>query len=108
MSADCPQCFLPKDELAWQCDGCGYLFRRDLDRVRAEMQAKLDRARIAFVATVVVSAGVVAGLVALAMVGFVYLDVPLGLALVAGIGFASHRVGVLREHVRELERRRSR
>lgn len=105
MPAECPNCFLPKEESAWQCDGCGMAFRTDLATVRDELQASLRSGRVALVVTLLVSVAVVVGLVVLAMHGFYYVSVPLALAIVGAIGHRMHQQSVLREHLRELDRR---
>jgi hypothetical protein len=49
--------------------------------------------------------GVVGGIVFLAMNGFIYISVPLLLAVVGSTGNAAHRVSVVREHLSSLDRR---
>jgi hypothetical protein len=103
--AECPKCHLPKDDSAWQCDGCGYAFRQDFDNVRTELQAELRRARITVWLTIVLGLAIVGGLVYLATRGFLYVSVPLLLAVVGWTGHAVHRVSVLRDHLESLNRR---
>ncbi|HWO17289.1 MAG TPA: hypothetical protein VNO30_00875 [Kofleriaceae bacterium] len=102
---ECPKCFLPKEENAWQCDGCGYEFSQDYEGVRATLQAQLRTSRIAFWVTLSVGLGIVGGLVYLATLGFIYISVTLMLAIVGGIGHAAYKISVLREHLRSFDRR---
>jgi hypothetical protein len=103
--AECPKCYLPKEDSAWQCDGCGYEFSQDFENVRSRLRAQLTRSRIVFWLTLIVDVGIVGGVVYLAMHGFVYISVPLMLAAVGFIGSTAHRISVLREHLRSLDRR---
>ena len=48
---------------------------------------------------------IVGGLVYLAMHGWIYISVPLMLAIVGSIGHAAHKISVLRDHLRSLDRR---
>lgn len=102
---DCPKCYLPKEDSAWQCDGCGYEFSQDFESVRASLRAQLKARRIAFWVTVLVNLGIVGGIVLLAMYGWIYISVPLMLAVVGSTGHAAHRISVVREHLRSLDRR---
>ncbi len=102
VSAACPRCNLPKEELAWQCDGCGYAFRKDFDAVRSELQAALKTARVRLWVSVLVGVVIGAVIVLLAMHGFIYISVPVALAVVASIGSAAHRISVVRDHLRSL------
>jgi len=102
---ECPKCNLPKEESAWQCDGCGYAFRQDFEAVRAELQAQLKTSCTVFWVTLVGAAGLVGLIVYLGTRGFIYISVPLMLAVVGGIGHAVHRTSVLREHLQALDRR---
>lgn len=104
---ECPKCHLPKEESAWQCDGCGYAFRQDFDDVRAELQAELKRSRTVFWVTLVGATGLIGLIVYLGTQGFIYISVPLMLAVIGGIGHAVHRTSVLREHLQSLDRRRT-
>ena len=101
----CPKCFLPKEEYAWQCDGCGYELRQDYDTVRAELRAQLQRGRAAFWVTTAVGVAVLVGLVYLALHGAIFISVPLMLALVGYIGRAVHKISVVRGHLELLDRR---
>jgi hypothetical protein len=101
----CPQCHLPIEQDAWQCDGCGHVFRRDFEQVRRELQAKLKRSQIAFWVTLLVGLGIAGGLVYLATQGFIFVSVPLIVAILGGIGHTLHTTSVLRGHLRELDRR---
>ena len=105
MSTDCPKCYLPKDDSAWQCDGCGYEFSQDFDSVRSSLQAQLKTRRAVFWLTVLVNLGIVGGIVFLATHGWIYISVPLVLAVVGSTGHAAHRISVVREHLRLLDRR---
>jgi hypothetical protein len=102
---ECPKCFLPKEEGAWQCDGCGHEFSRDFATVRSELQAQLGASRTSFWVTLIGGLAILGGLVYLATLGFIYISVPLMLAVVGGIGHAVHKVSVLRGHLRSLDRR---
>jgi hypothetical protein len=102
---ECPKCHLPKEESAWQCDGCGYAFRQDFDAVRTELRAQLKTSRAMFWATVAGGVAIIGFVVFLATKGFFYISVPLLLAVVGGIGHAVHRTSVLREHLESLDRR---
>ena len=101
----CPKCFLPKADSAWQCDGCGFAFRTDFDNVRTELQAELRRSRITLWLTIGLGLGIVGGLVYLMTRGFLYVSVPLMLAVVGWTGHAFHRVSVLKDHLASLNRR---
>ena len=101
----CPKCFLPKDDSAWQCDGCGFAFRTDFDNVRRELQAELRKSRITLWLTIGLGLGIVGGLVYLMTRGFLYVSVPLMLAVVGWTGHAFHRVSVLKDHLASLNRR---
>jgi hypothetical protein len=102
---ECPKCYLPKEESAWQCDGCGYEFSQDYESVRAGLRAQLRTSRITFWVSLIVGVGVVGVVVYLAMHGWIYISVPLLLAVVGAIGHAAHKISVLREHLRSLDRR---
>ena len=73
---ECPKCFLPTEDGAWQCDGCGH-----------------------------VGLAIIGGLVYLATLGYIYISVGLMLAVVGSIGHAIHKLSVLRGHLRLLDRR---
>jgi hypothetical protein len=102
---ECPKCYLPKDDSAWQCDGCGYEFSQDFESVRSTLRAQLRTSRIVFWVTLIVSFGVVGVVVYLATHGWIYISVPLMLAVVGSIGHAAHKISVLRDHLRSLDRR---
>jgi len=102
---DCPKCYLPKDDSAWQCDGCGYEFSQDFEGVRSSLRAQLKTRRTVFWLTVLVNLGMVGGIVFLAMYGWIYISVPLLLAVIGSTGHAAHRISVVREHLRSLDRR---
>jgi len=102
---DCPKCYLPKDDSAWQCDGCGYEFSQDFEGVRSSLRAQLKTRRTVFWLTVLVNLGMVGGIVFLAMYGLIYISVPLLLAVIGSTGHAAHRISVVREHLRSLDRR---
>lgn len=102
---ECPKCYLPKEDSAWQCDGCGYEFSQDFENVRSALQAQLRTSRIVFWLTLIVGLGIVGGLVYLATHGWIYISVPLMLAVVGSIGHAAHKISVLRGHLRSLDRR---
>ena len=101
----CPKCFLPREEGAWQCDGCGHEFSQDLVRVRAALQEQVRRSRISLAVTLIVGLGIIGGLVYLATRGFLYISIPLVLAVLGGVGHAVHRISVSREHLRSFDRR---
>ena len=102
---ECPKCYLPKEDSAWQCDGCGYEFTQDFESVRSALQAQLRTSRIVFWLTLIVGFGVIGGVVYLATHGWIYISVPLMLAVVGSIGHAAYKISVLREHLRSLDRR---
>jgi hypothetical protein len=102
---ECPKCHLPKEESAWQCDGCGYAFRQDFDAVRSELRAQLRTSRIVFWATLLGGCLLAGAVVYLGMHGFIYISVPLLLTVVGAVGHAVHRTSVLREHLQSLDRR---
>jgi hypothetical protein len=104
-TAECPKCYLPKEDSAWQCDGCGYTFDRDFDGVRSALQAKLRTARIVLVLTVLFDFAIVGGVVYLATHGWIYISVPLVVTALGSTGHAAHRISVLRAHLRSLDRR---
>ncbi|HEY1546278.1 MAG TPA: hypothetical protein VGG28_00590 [Kofleriaceae bacterium] len=101
----CPQCSLPCDPDAWQCDGCGLALRRDYDAVRLELRAKLRKTRAALIAFAFVVAIFAVLLVVLAMHGFIYISIPLALGLFGSVVQTTRRRSALREHLRELDRR---
>jgi hypothetical protein len=101
----CPKCFLPKDDSAWQCDGCGYAFRQDFAQVRTELQAQLAKSRVTLLLTLILDVAIIGGVIYLAMNGWLYLSVPLGLAVIGWTGHAFHRISVLRDHLASLDRR---
>jgi hypothetical protein len=102
---DCPRCYLPREDSAWQCDGCGYEFSQDFEAVRASLRAELKKRRTAFGLTMLVNLGLVGGVVFLALHGWIYISVPLLLAVIGSTGHAAHRISVVREHLRSLDRR---
>ncbi|HEX4453196.1 MAG TPA: hypothetical protein VH143_20130 [Kofleriaceae bacterium] len=101
----CPQCFLPRDPDAWQCDGCGLAFRRDYEAVRLELRGKLRKTRAALIVLAVVAAAFAAGIVYLAMHGFIYISIPLALGVFGSIVQTVRRRAALREQLHELDRR---
>ena len=102
---ECPQCYLPRDDSAWQCDGCGYEFSQDVEGVRSSLQAQLKQRRTALLVTVLANVGLVGGIVFLAMNGFIYVSLPLLLAVVGTTVNAAHKITVVREHLRSFDRR---
>lgn len=105
----CPKCHLPKEDSAWQCDGCGLEFSKDFHNVRADLRAQLRTTRIVFwlsvvVALAMVALGVVGGVVFL-LSRWLYLCVSLMAAVLGSIGAAAHKTRVLRGHLRLLDRR---
>jgi hypothetical protein len=102
---ECPKCHLPREDSAWQCDGCGYEFSQDFEGVRSALRAQLRTRRIAFWLTLIVGFGIVGGVVYLATHGLIYISVPLLLAVVGSIGHAAHKISVVRGHLRSLDRR---
>jgi hypothetical protein len=102
---ECPKCHLPKEDSAWQCDGCGYEFSQDFENVRAALRARLKKSRIVFWLTVLVDFGIVGVVVYMAMHGWIYVSVPLMLAAVGSTGAAAHKISVFRDHLRSLDRR---
>jgi hypothetical protein len=105
MSEECPKCHLPKDDSAWQCDGCGYEFSKDYEAVRADLGAKLASARTAVWLTLLLGLAITGGIVYLATRGWIYISIPLALAVIGWVGHAVHRVSVLRGHLSSLDRR---
>lgn len=102
---ECPKCHLPQEESAWQCDGCGHEFSKDFDAVRSRLQAQLRSSRITLWMTLLVDLVIVGGVVYMVTHGFIYISVPLVLAAMGATGHAAHRISVLREHLRALDRR---
>lgn len=102
---DCPRCHLPQEDVAWQCDGCGHVFERDLAAVRSRLEVELVRSRVALWVTSAISVAIAGGLVYLATLGWIYISVPLLLALVGGLSHAAHSLSVVRGHLKELDRR---
>lgn len=102
---ECPRCYLPKDDSAWQCDGCGFEFSQDFEAVRSDLQAQLRTSRIVLWVTLLVDVALVGGVVYLATHGWIYISVPLVLTAFGATGHAVHRISVLREHLRSLDRR---
>ena len=101
----CPKCSLPKEEYAWQCDGCGTEFRQDYDTVRAELRAQLQRGRVRFWVALAVSLAIVGGLVYLAMHGAIFVSVPLAVGIVGYLHHAASKISIVRGHLELLERR---
>jgi hypothetical protein len=89
---DCPKCYLPREDTAWQCDGCGYEFSQDFENVRSSLRAQLKTRRTVFWLTVLVNLGIVGGIVFLATHGWIYISVPLMLAVVGSTGHTAHRI----------------
>lgn len=73
--------------------------------MRSALRAQLRTSRIVFWLTLIVDVGIVGGVVYLATHGWIYISVPLMLAVVGSIGHAAHRISVLRGHLRSLDRR---
>ena len=105
MSAACPKCFLPKDDDAWQCDGCGHEFTRDYEAVRTSLQAELRRSQVGLIVSIFVGAVLACVVVYMAMHGKVIISIPLLVGVFASIGHYVHRGSVLRGHLRDLDRR---
>ena len=103
----CPKCFLPREDHAWQCDGCGTEFRQDYDTVRAELRAQLQRGRARFWVGTAVSCAIVGGLVYLALHGAIFVSVPLAVGIVGYLHHAASKISVVRGHLELLERRHS-
>jgi hypothetical protein len=103
--AACPRCFLPKDDDAWACDGCGYEFRKDYDQLRLDLRARLRGARRTLLLTLLADVGITAALIYFATLGYYYVDLPLVVALIGGTGHALHRISVVRGHLEALEQR---
>jgi hypothetical protein len=101
----CPKCQLPKDDGAWQCDGCGYEFDQNIEAVRSRLLRQVDRTRRAVWIALLVDVVLVGGVVVLAMNGFYYISVPLALTVIGTIGSALHRRTVAREHLSSFKRR---
>jgi hypothetical protein len=101
----CPKCFLPRDEGAWQCDGCGFQFSQDIEAVRAALKTQARNSRLAVWWTLIAGAAVVGGVAYLVTLGYIYISVPLALAVVGSIGHAFHRRSAMQEHLRTFERR---
>jgi hypothetical protein len=104
-TTDCPKCYLPKEESAWYCDGCGHEFTQDFESVRSGLQAELRATRTRLWLTLIASLALVGVVVYLAMQGWIYLSVPLALGVVGSIGHAAHKISVLRGHLQALDRR---
>ncbi len=73
--------------------------------MRSALRAQLRTSRIAFWVMLVVGLGMVGVVVYLATHGWIYISVPLMLAVVGSIGHSAHKISVLREHLRSLDRR---
>jgi len=104
-ATECPKCHLPRDDDAWQCDGCGYEFRQDFDQLRSELRAQLATSRIMFVVAVVIDVMFAVAIVWLAMLGWIYISMPLVLGALGFTGYRVHRMSVLRDRLRSLDRR---
>jgi hypothetical protein len=101
----CPQCHLPKEEDAWQCDGCGLEFRKDFASVRTELHGKLRKVKLALMWTVICSLAAVGGAVLLAIYGRYILAGSLALGMFGGYATVLHRLSVLKGHLALLDRR---
>jgi hypothetical protein len=101
----CPKCFLPREEGAWQCDGCGFQFEQNIEAVRAALNTQARNSRLAVWWTLLVCLGAVGGVAYLASIGYIYISIPLLLAVVGSVGHAFHRRSVMQEHLRTFERR---
>lgn len=104
MSA-CPQCQLPKEDDAFQCDGCGLMFRKDFAVVRTELQGKLRATKLALVWTVILSLAAVGGVVLMAIYGLYYISIPLGVGIFGAYAAVFHRLRVLKDHLALLDRK---
>ena len=101
----CPKCFLPRDETAWQCDGCGYELTKDFEAARTKLRAQIATARLVFWVMLVVDVGIVGGSIYLFTQGWIVISVPLVLAAIGLTANAARRGSVLREHLSSLDRR---
>ena len=101
----CPQCHLPQEQSAWQCDGCGFEFRKDYDNVRSSLEAQLRKSRIVFWVMLIADVGIVGATVYLATHGWIYVSVPLVLGALGLTVNAARRIAILREHLYSLDRR---
>ncbi|MEO8842412.1 MAG: hypothetical protein ABI591_29485 [Kofleriaceae bacterium] len=101
----CPKCHLPQEASAWQCDGCGFEFRKDYDNVRTTLRARLRTSRIVFWVMQVVDLGMVGGTVYLAAHGWLYVSVPLVVAALGLTVNAARRIANVREDLYSLDRR---
>ena len=105
LDVDCPKCHLPIDGSVWQCDGCGFELRNDFDKLRSELHAQVRTTRTALWLAVIADLGIAAGLVVLAMHGWIYVSLPLVLGAVGVTARNVHRLSVVREDLRQLDRR---
>ena len=102
---ECPKCFLPREPGAWHCDGCGFEFSQDIEGVRAALQAEVRASRTGLWVALGVAVAVIAGLVYLVTIGFIYISVGLLVVAIGGVGHAVHRRSVAREHLYTFTRR---
>lgn len=102
---ECPKCNLPRDDTAWQCDGCGHEFSQDFEGVRSSLRAQLKQRRTALWVTVLANVALVGAIVFLALNGFIYVSLPLLLAVVGTTANAAHKLSVVREHLSSFDRR---
>jgi hypothetical protein len=105
MPTACPKCHLPWADSAWQCDGCGYEVTQDFESVRSSLRAQLRTSRIVFWLMVLLDLAIVGAVVYMVTRGMFYISAPLVLGAIAGTGAAAHKISVLREHLRALDRR---
>lgn len=73
--------------------------------MRSTLQAQLRASRITFGVTLLVDLALVGAVVYMATRGWIYISVPLMLAALGATGHAGHKISVLREHLRSLDRR---
>jgi len=102
---ECPKCYLPQEASAWQCDGCGYEFRKDYDNVRSTLRAQLKTSRTVFWLMLIVDVGIVGATVYLVTRGWIYISVPLVLGAIGFTVQTARKIAILREHLSSLDRR---
>jgi hypothetical protein len=101
----CPACQLPKEDDAWECDGCGHLFTKDFAGTRTALQRQVRRYRSLFWAMLVADLAVAGAIVYLAMHGFLAICIGLAVAMFGSTGHAAFKVSRVREQLRALDRR---